>query len=160
MTDQEQEIEPVTIGEVSSMLHGVLFGLEKVLMTRYNANYKILIPFILEELDNLLQEIKIIDKDKSLDENLATIEKFLTNEYVLEGVTFEKVDDNKYIFSIEECHSATAGVHDLLKMEKGSCPWPIIVAAFISRYLGEDKSVEVGDSEYTEKGSKTVLEIK
>jgi hypothetical protein len=142
------------------MLHAVLFGLEKVLMTRYNANYKILIPYILEELDTLLQEIQIIDKDKSLDENLEEVKKFLSNKYVLEGVSFEKIGQNKYKFSIEECKSATAGVHDLLKMEKGSCPWPVIVAAFVSRYLGEDKSVEIGDSEFTEKGSTTILEIK
>jgi hypothetical protein len=44
-------------------------------------------------------------------------------------------------------------------MEKGYCPFALIVATFLSRVLEEGKNMEIGDSEYTDQGSMTVLEI-
>jgi hypothetical protein len=159
MVDEDQVPKIMTMKEVSSMLHGVLFGLEKTLMTRYNANCKIFIPFIMKELEDLLQDINIMEKDKGIKENLDKIRIFLSDGQILNGVTFEKLDENKYSFNIEQCGMATSGVHEVLKMEKGYCPFALIVATFLSRVLEAGKNMEIGDSEYTDQGSMTVLEI-
>jgi hypothetical protein len=160
MSEGDQEDRKISLVEVSSMLHGVLFGLEKVLMTRYNVDSKVLIPYILEELDELFVNLDIIDKNKNLEENIKAIEKYFSNEEVLKGIKITKEGKNKYSIEIKKCNFATSGVHDLLQMEKGSCPWSLIISTILQSGLRKGKHIDVGESDYSDKGSKTNIIIK
>jgi hypothetical protein len=160
MADEASSDRKVSLAEVSSMLHGVLFGFEKVLLTRYNADSKVFIPYIMDELDDLFKNLHIVDPELTVDENLERIKDFFSNEEVMDGISFDKMSDGKYNFVVKECKFATSGVHDLLEMEKGTCPWALIIGAVITGSLDNDKYVDVCESEYTDEGSSTVLEIK
>ena len=83
-----------------------------------------------------------------------------SNEEVIDGIEFEKTGDGKYNFTVKECKFATSGVHELLQMEKGTCPWALIIGAIITGSLDDDKYIDVCESDYSDKGSKTQLEIK
>lgn len=159
MANNKKIDRKISLVEVSGMLHGVLFGLEKVLLTRFNVNSRIFIPYIIDELEDMLRNLDIVDPEKSLDENIEEIKKYFTNDEVIEGIDIQKLDDNTYCLKIPECKFATSGVHELLEMEQGSCPWSIIIATIITTALKNERTVDVGESTYSEKGSETTLEI-
>ncbi len=72
---------------------------------------------------------------------------------------FEKKDNDTYCFNIDECAFALAGVHDILKLHGGICPFALAVAAILSEDMKEGQYLDLQDSEYTDKGSITTLKI-
>lgn len=150
----------MSMGELSSMMHCVLFGLEKVLMNRFNVGSKVFIPYILDELEELLSNLKIIDKEKSIEENIEKIKEFLSNDDVFKGIQINRINDNDIVFQLEECSFATSGVHDSLEMGDSMCACSLIASSILSGALDDKKYLEVQESEYTDKGSKTVFKIK
>jgi hypothetical protein len=157
----EREIRPISYSEVAALLHGILFAYEKVVAELYKGKHKILFPYIMEDMVKVLgsQDLEVVNSEKSLEENMDGLKNFLSNEEFLKGIAFEKVDDRTYTFDINECSFALAGVHDILKLHGGICPFALAVAAILSEEMKEGQYIDVTDSEYTDKGSKTNLKV-
>jgi hypothetical protein len=157
----EKEIRPISYSEVAALLHGILFSYEKVVAELYKGKHKILFPYIMEDMMKMLgnQALAIVDSKKSLEENMEGLKDYLSNEDFLKGISFKKIDDDTYSFNIDECSFAVAGVHDLLKLHGGVCPFALAVAAILSEEMKEGKYIDLTESEYTDKGSKTNLKI-
>jgi DNA-binding Lrp family transcriptional regulator len=145
--------------ELASMLHGLLFAYEKVFMNMYGNDVRELYPYLIDELAHVLHEGEnpVIDTNKSLEENIERIIHFISNEEYLMDIGWEKTDDDKYIFKIGACTFAKSGVHDILKLKEGICPFGIIIAACITE-LNTDRYVRITDCEFDEEGSKTYME--
>jgi hypothetical protein len=127
----------------------------------YKGKHKILFPYIMEDMVKVLstQDLAVVDSGKSLEENMKGLKEYLSNEEFLKGVSFKKIDDETYSFDIDECSFALAGVHDILKLHGGICPFALAVAAILSEKTKEGQYLDVADSEYSDKGSKTNLKI-
>lgn len=157
----EKEIRPISFSEVAALLHGILFAYEKVVAELYKGKHKILFPYIMEDMVKVLnsQDLAVVESGKSLEENMKGLKDYLSNEEFLKGVSFNKIDDKTYSFDIDECSFAMAGVHDILKLHGGICPFALAVAAILSEEMKEGLYMDVTDSEYSDKGSKTNLKI-
>jgi hypothetical protein len=158
---KEQEIRPINYSEVAALLHGILFAYEKVVAELYKGKHRILFPYIMEDMIKLLglQDFAIVDSEKSLEENMQGLKEYLSNEEFLKGIKFEKMENDTYCFNIDECAFALAGVHDILKLHGGICPFALAVAAILSEDMKEGQYLDLKDSEYTDKGSRTTLKI-
>jgi hypothetical protein len=159
---KDREFRPMTYPELGALLHGILFAYEKVVAELYEGKHKILYPYIMEDLTKILntQDISIVDPNFSFEENVKGITAYLSNDELLKGVSIKQIDENKYAFEIEECSLAVSGVHDILKLHGGNCPFALAVAAVLTSILSGGRYVDLADSEYSDKGSKTVLKIK
>jgi hypothetical protein len=148
--------------ELGSMLHALLFAYEKVFINFYGRDEaRKLFSYIIEELAPILYNERdlIIDKSLSLEENMKRFEYFLSNDQFIKGLKINKKNDNVFIIDAEECAFARGGIHETLKMEGGSCPYALLLAAVLTSVLEPDKYIKVGNSEYTEFGSKTEIII-
>ena len=106
------------------------------------------------------QDMAIVDPKFSFEDNVKGITTYLSNDELLKGVSIKKLNQDKYAFEIEECSLAVSGVHDILKLHGGTCPFALAVAAILTSILSGGRYVDLADSEYSDKGSKTVLKIK
>jgi len=71
---------------------------------------------------------------------------------------FTKTDGNGYVFEVGECSFGRSGVHEILKMEGGICPFALVVATCLTE-LNPNEFVKINASDFDEKGSKTHLEM-
>lgn len=158
---KDEEPRPVTYPEVAALLHGALFAYEKVVAELYKGKHRILFPYIIEDMTKVLssQDLAVVDSKFSLEKNMEGLKAFLSNDEFLKDVSFKKLDKNTYIFNIEECSFALAGVHDILKLHGGVCPFALAVSAILTSVMKEGRYIDLADSEYSDKGSKTVLKI-
>jgi Lrp/AsnC family transcriptional regulator for asnA, asnC and gidA len=149
----------LTLTELSSMLHGVLFAYEKVFLDLYGNDARELYPYILEELAHVLHtgDDPIIDKTKNLDENLDRVLFFLSNEEYLKELKCERLTDGKYVFDIGACSFAKSGVHDILKIKEGICPFALIFASCLTD-LTSNGYARITKAEFDDEGSKTYIE--
>jgi hypothetical protein len=161
MTDI-QDLKKMSMGEIGSMLHGLLFAYEKVFLNLFGKQEaKKLFSYIIEELVPILYDERnqVIDKSLGIEENIERLQYFLSNENFIKDLKIEKLDENKYVIDVGECVFAKEGIHEILKMKEGSCPYALIAAAVLTSVEGEDQYVNVGDSEFTELGSKTIINV-
>jgi len=158
---KDKEPRPITYPEIGALLHGILFAYEKVVAELYKGKHKILFPYIIEDMTKVLsgQDLTVVDSEFNLEDNMEGLRAYLSNEDLLKGISFKKLDENNYIFEIEECSFAVAGVHDILKLHGGVCPFALAVAAILTSVMKEGRYIDLADSEYSDKGSKTVLKI-
>lgn len=148
--------------ELGSMLHALLFAYEKVFLNFYGKEEtKKLFSYIIEELVPILYDERdlIIDKSLGVEENMKRFECFLSNEAFIKGLVIKKIDNKKYVIDVEECSFAKGGIHDTLKMKGGSCPYALLVAAVLTNVEEAEQYINVGESDYTDSGSKTILNI-
>lgn len=155
-------VKKMTEAELGSMLHALLFAYEKVFLNFYGKEEtKKLFSYIIEELVPILYNERnlVIDKSLGVNENMKRFECFLSNEAFMKGLRIEKISDKKYIIHLDECSFAKGGIHETLEMKGGSCPYALLFAAVMTSMDNSDLYIKVGESEYTEVGSKTELEI-
>ncbi|UCF07592.1 MAG: hypothetical protein JSW28_08080 [Thermoplasmata archaeon] len=157
----ENEARPISYPETAALLHGILFAYEKVVAELYKGKHKILFPYIIEEITRISKShgLAVMDPNLPLTDKMERLRVFFSNNELLKGVSFDKIDEQTFNFEIDECSFAVAGVHDLLKMHGGVCPFALAFAAILTGAMADERYVDLADSEYTEKGSKTVLKI-
>ena len=158
---KENEEKSISFPETAALLHGILFAYEKVVAELYKGQHKILFPYIIEEITRISKshDLGVMDSDLPMNEKMERLRSFFSNDELLKGISFQKIDDDSYSFEIDECSFAVAGVHDILKMHGGVCPFALASAAILSGAMADERYIDLADSEYTEKGSKTVLKI-
>jgi DNA-binding Lrp family transcriptional regulator len=159
------EERKLTYPELGGLFHGVLFSYEKTLLDMYGKEMKDIFPYLLEELDKVIQNSNsgtpIVDPALSLEDNLRKIESFVSNEEFYKDIKFDKIGKDKYVVDIGECVFAKSGVHDILKLTDGStCTMAIILTAMMASLLKSNEYIDIQKSEFLEKGTKTSIEIK
>ncbi len=158
---KDKELRPITFPEVAALLHGILFAYEKVVAELYKGKHRILFPYIIEDMAKVLssQEMAVVDPQSTLEDNMEGLRTYLSNEEFLKGVSFKNVGEDAYTFEIEECSFAMAGVHEILEMHGGICPFALAMAAILSSVMTGGRYMDLVESKYTDKGSKTLLTI-
>ena len=158
---KDNDLRPITFPETGALLHGILFAYEKVVAELYEGKHRILFPYIMEDLTKILstQDLAVVNPDFTFKENMDRLIAFLSNDELLKGVSLKEMGDETYAFEIQECSFAVAGVHDILKLHGGICPFALAMAAILTSVLTGGRYVDLAESEYTDKGSKTVLKI-
>jgi hypothetical protein len=144
--EQKQGI-PITFAETAALLHGILFAYEKVVAELYKGKHRILFPYIIEEITRISKshDLAVMDQDLPLTAKMEKLRKFLANNELLKGIAFNKVDEDKFTFEIEECSFAVAGVHDILKMHGGVCPFALASAAILSGAMADERYIDLAE---------------
>ena len=157
----ENEEKPISHSETAALLHGILFAYEKVVAELYKGKHKILFPYIIEEITRIskIHDLGVVDPNLPMAEKMERLRLFFSNDELLKGISFQEIDKDTFSFEIDECSLAVAGVHDILEMHDGVCPFALASAAILSGAMADERYIGLADSEYTEKGSKTVLKI-
>ncbi len=167
MTDVEELKEEVanglrklTFSELASMLHGLLFAYEKVVLNLMGDDTRKLYPYIIEEMAHLLHtgDNPVIDSSKSLKENIERVLYFISNEEYLKDISFDDLGDGRYVFGIGQCSFAKSGVHDILKLKEGMCPFALVMASVLAE-LTDEGYVKIAKSEFDNEGSSTYIEL-
>jgi len=145
--------------ELASMLHGLLFAYEKVFINLHGDDIRSLYPYILDEMSHILHtgDDPVIDPNRSLEENIDRVLYFISNEEYLKDISFKKLDDGKYVFDVGACSFAKSGVHDILKIKEGICPFALVIASCITE-LTANGYVRITKSEFDDDGTKVYLE--
>jgi hypothetical protein len=157
-----KDVRKMSDAEIGSMLHALLFAYEKVFLNLYGKKEtKELFSYIIDELIPVLYDERdlIIDKSLGVEENMRRFECYLSNDSYVRGLKINKVSDKKYVIEMKECSFAKQGIHSTLEMKGGSCPYALLVAAVLTSVEDPDQYINVGESEYTEEGSKTYLNV-
>jgi DNA-binding Lrp family transcriptional regulator len=149
----------LTFAELASMLHALLFAYEKVFMNLYRDEAHELYPYFIEELSHVLQngEDPIIDPEKTLEENMDRVLFFISNEEYLKEVSLEKLSEGRYEFKVGKCTFAKSGVHDILKIKEGICPFALIMTACLTE-LTSNGYAKISKCEFDDDGSKAIIE--
>ena len=157
----KKAVEPISFAETGALLHGILFAYEKVVAELYKGKHKLLFPYIIEEITRISKnhDLGVMDPDLPMSVKIERLRAFLSNNDILKGISFQKIDDDTFSFEIDECSFAVGGVHDILKMHGGVCPFALASAAILSGAMADERYIDLADSEYSEKGSRTVLKI-
>lgn len=153
-------VRKLNFAELASLLHGLLFAYEKVFINLYGDDARKLYPYIIEELAHLLHtgDNPVIDKSMSAEENIERIIQYISNEEYLNNINFKKEGDGKWVFDIKTCSFAKSGVHDILKVKEGICPFGLVIASCLTE-LSDNGYVRITKSEFDDEGSKTHLEL-
>jgi len=160
--DEIEGLQKMNDAELGSMFHALLFAYEKVFLNFYGKEEaKKLFTYIIEELIPILYDEQnlVVNKSLSIEENMKRFEFYLSNENYIKGLTFEKINDKEYAIDIKECTFAKEGIHSILDLKGGSCPYALLAAAVLSSIEGKEHYIDVGESEFTDLGSKTILKI-
>jgi hypothetical protein len=155
------EVKPISYSEIGALLHGILFAYEKVVAELYKGKHRILFPYIIEEITRISKShgMGVMNPDLPMAEKIEKLRIFFSNDELLKNVSIKEIDEDTISFEIEECSLAVSGVHDILEMHGGVCPFALASAALLSGAMGDERYIDLADSEYTEKGSKTLLKI-
>lgn len=153
------DVRKLTFTELASMLHGLLFAYEKVFINLYGDDARQLYPYIIDELSCILHggDNPVIDEEKSLEENIERFIEFISNEEYLKDISLER-DDGRYVFKVGSCTFAKSGVHEILKVKEGVCPFGLMMASLITE-LTPDTCARITKSEFDETGSKVSFEM-
>jgi Lrp/AsnC family transcriptional regulator for asnA, asnC and gidA len=145
--------------EIGSLMHGLLFAYQKVFMNLYGNDARELYPYVVEELSNILiaGDEPIIDPSLTDEENVNRCISFISNDDYLKDLKLTKKDGG-YVFEVGECTFGHSGIHDILKMEGGICPFALYIGTCLTQ-LKPNESININPSDFDEKGSKTHLDV-
>jgi len=156
------DVRPADHKEFSSLLHSILFGYEQLVAKMFQGDHQKVMPYLYEEMGNVIgtDDFTLVDPDKDLGANFDRFVRYLSNDNFLKGLAIEEMGDGKYVFTIEECSFATSGVHDTLDMRSGTCPFGVMAATALTQALKDGRYFDIERSEFSDKGSKTFLEVR
>lgn len=152
----------LTIGEVGSLFHSLLFSYEDLLLDMYGKHVREMLPYLVERLAGFnFEKDGIVLPNKPLDENIARIEGFFSKSEFLSEVTIAPAGSSTYRIEVKGCAFAKAGIHKTLQLKEGStCPWVLVVAGLLQRAIGDKMDVHIGSSEFTDEDTRTSIEMK
>lgn len=149
--------DKIDLGDMAALLHSGFFAFERAHGELIGSGSKAILRYVVRDLPGILEARgdSLIDENRSLDENLEAVVDYFSNPEHFKDVSIER-DGDRFEFRIGECQLARTGVHEVLS-EKNTCPFAIIIASILYQLTGENVSIH--DSEYTEYGNCTVLEL-
>jgi len=152
----------LTVGEVGSLFHSLLFSYEDLLLDMYGKHVREMLPYLVERLSTFdFEKDGIVLPRKPLEENIAHIEGFLSRSEFLSEVTITPAGDSSYKIEVKGCAFAKEGIHKTLQLKEGStCPWVLVVAGLLQRAMGDKMDVHIGTSEFTDEDTMTTILMK
>jgi Lrp/AsnC family transcriptional regulator for asnA, asnC and gidA len=155
----KEEVRIATQPEIGSLMHGLLFAYQKVFINLYGNDARELFPYVVEELSNILHagDEPIIDPTMTNEENVDRCISFISNDEYLKDIKLTK-KENGYIFEVGECMFGHSGIHDILKMDGGICPFALYMGTCLTQ-LNPNESININPSDFDEKGSKTHFDV-
>ncbi|MFX0098500.1 MAG: hypothetical protein ACFFCS_02895 [Candidatus Hodarchaeota archaeon] len=156
-------LSPTTHG-VALILHGISFGYESAAKELVGAPvlFKYVYPYTYKSLDRLavflgvdLEELKKMELNDALDYYM----KKCADIGMAEKIKIKWSSEDT--FTIESVNCSTAIVRSKIPAEeiKGTiCPWALLAASLVNQITGRE--LEIGESEYYDIGSKTVVKVK
>jgi Lrp/AsnC family transcriptional regulator for asnA, asnC and gidA len=152
------DIRIATQPEIGSLMHGLLFAYQKVFINLYGSDARELYPYVMEELSNILHagDEPVIDPVLNNEENVDRCVSFISNDEFLKDLKLTK-ENGRYLFEVGECSFGHSGIHEILKMEGGICPFALYIATCLTE-LNPNEYIKINPSNFDEKGSKTYLD--
>jgi len=149
---------PKEFGAISGLFHVAIFSLQKAIVDLVGAGgfKEYLFPTIQEKLGNVEKLGLESLKGATMDEFVKRFSNLLKKSLLVGSTSFEKKDEETYVFRLEECFMAK-DAHKVAETN-GICPMAMVVASILQEYTGVEVSVEW--SKLTSKGSETEFKLK
>jgi len=137
-------------------MHAVFFAYQKTLKNLLNSGSAIFVDPIINLLLKIEDEerLKLVNSE-TLEEALQNFGNFLVKAKVIKACNIEKMNEDKYVFTVEDCVWA-GHIHRTIQPKDVVCPFGLVAMALYKRYTGG--TVNDKESTYYANGSETVLE--
>lgn len=145
--------------DIPALLHSAFFGFEIAHGNLTGDSSRAIMHGIIRYLPLILNKEgqNVINKNRSLAENINSFREYLSNPEFFDEVIFEKTGKDSYIFELRGCAFARKGVHDILAPKKCTCPFAIIASSII--YEISKKNITISYSEFNQTDAKTKIQI-
>lgn len=142
--------------DIAAILHSAFFGFELGHGKLTGNSSRAIMHGILQYLPLILNKEgqDVINKDKSLEENINSFREYLSNPELFEKVVFERTGNDSYVFELHGCELAKKGVHEILSPKKCTCPFAIIASTIIYEITKKDITISYSEFEKTEARTK------
>lgn len=143
--------------EMAALLHTCFFGFERAHGKLTGRGSRAILQYVVKGLPRILhhRDQHLVQEDAPLEENLARFNNYFSRSELFDSVELRREDEDKYCFVIEGCPLAD-GVHEILDPD-AVCPFAIVAASVLYHLTGQDVSIQ--DSNYTDDGTTTRIEI-
>lgn len=139
------------------LIHTVLFAYEKSHGRMTGSGSKAVLQLAVEFMPLLLKELKFpeLNRDKSIEENISSYIAMVRETGYIRDAALNRSGENCYTFESKNCRFAPTG-H---KIFTGGhiCPFAILAASVL--YLKTGESISMNESEFTQTGSRTVINV-
>lgn len=141
--------------QAALLLHATLFSFQKAYGKMVGQASKSIVRYSLLYLDDILriQRLPVIDKKKSIEENMAVYISMVKKTGYIGDASLSQKSENSYLFEIKNCRFATRG-HEIFKSGL-ICPFAVLAASVI--FHKTDALISVGDSKFSNTGSRTII---
>lgn len=148
--------------DVISLFHTLHFAYQKATKEVLGASSTLFVRPVLEIFRTIEGErgTEIISC-KTLDHAFEKFSRMLEGTGVVEEAKFVKLSPIRYVLRIRKCQFA-GPAHRRLAPKDATCPYALIAMSIFERYTHgkfPKKVVRRNDSEFTETGSKTIIEL-
>lgn len=143
--------------EVGTVYHNILFSYQRALKRHMGSNANLYIhPAINQLLEMDEQGGLKLDQSKTFEEAVSSFTDFLVRSRMVKNCILQKVDEDKYVFSVEGCIWASKVHTRQVSLKDVTCPYAIVAMVFYKKYKGV--IAEEAESEYFFNGTETKLE--
>jgi len=142
--------------KIELLSHLLLFAYQKTLRNLCVLPYTYLTHLVLESMKKISEEAKIsFIKGKNLEEAFENYISMLKKSGLVENAQVEKLDLDGYRLHIDGCIYAKH-IHPILNPKDLTCRFAFMAMMIYEKFSG--KKVKLTDSEFTEKGTTTIIE--
>jgi len=147
--------EKEAISDVELLSHVLLFTYQKTIRALCILPHEYLTRHIIDSIKKASGDMKIILVDgMNLDQAFENYSATLKNSGLVKNVWFEKLSSEEYMLHIDGCVYAKR-IHSILKPRNVVCRFALLAMAIYEKFSGY--KVELTDSEFMEKGTKTII---
>lgn len=152
--DKESKID---FQSAAFLLHLTIFAYQKSYEDMVGRGSRAILNLTIPYLSELLKNTGLprLSKEKNIDENMLSYISFVKQGGYIKDVIMKPQGDNAYILKVKDCGSAKCN-HKIFK-ENHICPFAILAAAVV--YYVKGSHISIGDSQFDDSGSKTLLTL-
>ena len=143
--------------DVGTLLHGMLFAYQKAVKDVLGTGSAVFVHPILEIVRRIGGRTGVnLMSGSNVDEVFANLSTIVPTAGIMKAFRFEKLGHQRYVVHVEECVWAPH-IHHELKPKDVTCPFALLaMAVFEEATKGK---IRVMDSEYSQNGTKTTIEL-
>jgi len=143
--------------DVATLFHCLLFAYQKALKNILDSGSAIFVHPVLEIVARINERVGInLIEGETIDEVFDNLSRLIQNTEMVKEFRFEKVAPKKFVLHINGCVLAPH-VHKELEPKDVTCPYALLAMSIFERVLSG--KVKVCDSEYSDNGTKTLIEL-
>jgi len=143
--------------EVLNLFYSLLVSYELALKEVLGSGQAVFVQPVLTNFVKLKEVTGIpLPQTKSFEETFQNLSKIFESSGLLRRFCFEKLNESRYVVRVDGCYWAPQ-LHRKLKPKGFVCPFALMAMSLFQMKTGE--KVKLSDSEFSEDGADTLIEV-